>query len=147
VAAENQAVDLTRLLRPRSVAIVGISAPSLGATVLDNLQRIGFAGDIHLVSRSNREIGGRRCVGTIDELPESIDAAVLAVPRQAVVDAVAACVRRRLALRSCSPRALPRWTRRDAPSRKRWQKSHATARWRCAVRIASASSTFPKKSR
>ncbi len=97
MAAERQAVALTRLLRPRSVAVVGISPElgSLGATVLDNLQRIGFAGDIHLVSRSNREIGGRRCVGTIDELPEAIDAAVLAVPRQAAVDAVKACVRRK----------------------------------------------------
>ncbi len=96
--------DLERLLRPRSVAIVGISASpasgggnggsSLGVTVLDNLTRIGFGGDIHLVSRSNREIAGRRCFGSIDELPELIDVAVLAVPRQAVLDAVKACVRR-----------------------------------------------------
>ncbi len=101
---------LTRLLRPKSVAIVGISAPtppsaasgggtgggSLGANVLDNLVRIGFAGDIHLVSRSGREIGGRRCFASIDELPEDIDAAVLAVPQQAILDAIRACVRRRV---------------------------------------------------
>ena len=98
MAPERQAVPLTRLLRPRSVAIVGVSpeAGSIGGNVLDNLTRIGFAGDIHLVSRSSREIGGRRCFASIDELPDGVDVAVLAVPRQAVLDAVKACVRRKL---------------------------------------------------
>jgi acetate---CoA ligase (ADP-forming) len=94
----NKAADLARLLRPRSVAIVGISPEpgSIGANVLKNLTAGGFAGDIHLVSRTNREIGGRRCFGSIDALPEGIDAAVLAVPRQAVINAVEACVRRKI---------------------------------------------------
>jgi acyl-CoA synthetase (NDP forming) len=98
VTAERQAIALRPLLRPRSVAIVGVSpeAGSLGGNVLANLTRIGFKGDIHLVSRNNREIGGRACVGSIDELPEGIDVAVLAVPRQASVDAVKACVRRKI---------------------------------------------------
>jgi acetate---CoA ligase (ADP-forming) len=93
-----QTAALTRLLRPRSVAIVGISPEpgSIGANALNNLVGIGFAGDIHLVSRTNREIGARACVASIDELPEGIDAAVLAVPRQATVDAVKACVRRKI---------------------------------------------------
>lgn len=91
-------IALQALLRPRSVAIVGVSpeAGSLGGNVLTNLRRIGFNGDIHLVSRSNREIGGRACVGSIDELPDGVDVAVLAVPRQATVDAVQACVRRKI---------------------------------------------------
>jgi len=89
---------LTRLLRPRSVAIVGISPEpgSIGANALNNLTGIGYVGDIHLVSRSNRDIGGRSCVGSIDELPDGIDAAVLAVPRAATLDAVTACVRRKV---------------------------------------------------
>ena len=96
--ADEAAVGLTRLLRPRSVAIVGVSPEpgSIGANALDNLTSIGFRGDIHLVSRTNREIGGRRCYSSIDELPDGIDAAVLAVPRQATVDAIKACVRRRV---------------------------------------------------
>ena len=98
MTAERQAIALRPLLRPRSVAIVGVSpeAGSLGGNVLSNLTRIGFKGDIHLVSRNNREIGGRVCVGSIDELPDGIDVAVLAVPRQATVDAVQACVRRKI---------------------------------------------------
>ena len=95
---QKHSTALTRLLRPRSVAIVGISPEpgSIGANALNNLTGIGFAGDIHLVSRSNRDIGGRSCVGSIDELPEGIDAAVLAVPRAATLDAVTACVRRKV---------------------------------------------------
>ncbi len=98
MADDIQTVALTRLLRPRSVAIVGISpeAGSIGANALNNLLGIGFTGDIHLVSRTNREIGSRACVASIDELPEGIDAAVLAVPRQATADAVKACVRRKI---------------------------------------------------
>ncbi len=95
---QKHSAALTRLLRPRSVAIVGISPEpgSIGANALNNLTGIGFTGDIHLVSRSNREVGGRPCVGSIDELPEGIDAAVLAVPRAATLDAVTACVRRKI---------------------------------------------------
>jgi acetate---CoA ligase (ADP-forming) len=98
VADDKHTVALTRLLRPRSVAIVGISPEpgSIGANALNNLTGIGFVGDIHLVSRTNREIGGRACVASIDELPEGVDAAVLAVPRQAAVDAVKACVRQKI---------------------------------------------------
>jgi acetate---CoA ligase (ADP-forming) len=98
VTEERQVIALRPLLWPRSVAIVGVSpeAGSLGGNVLANLSRIGFKGDIHLVSRNNREIGGRACVGSIDELPHGIDVAVLAVPRQAAVDAVRACVRRKI---------------------------------------------------
>jgi acetate---CoA ligase (ADP-forming) len=98
VSNERQTVALTRLLRPRSVAIIGISPEpgSLGANVLDNLLRIGFAGDIHLVSRTNKEIAGRACLASIGELPEGVDAAVLAVPQQATVEAIAACARRHI---------------------------------------------------
>ncbi len=90
--------SLTRLLRPRSVAIVGISPErgSIGANALQNLLGIGFAGDIHLVSRTNRQIGDRACFASIDEVPDGVDVAVLAVPREAAVEAVQACVRRRI---------------------------------------------------
>jgi acetate---CoA ligase (ADP-forming) len=85
-----------RLLRPRSVAIVGVSPEpgSIGGLVLANLDRFGYGGEVHLVSRSSQEIAGRRCVGTIDELPVGVDVAVLCVPQAAAVEAVAACARK-----------------------------------------------------
>jgi acyl-CoA synthetase (NDP forming) len=87
---------LDRLLRPRSIAIVGVSPEPghMGGSVLNNLTRCNFAGDIHLVSRSRGEIAGRRCVPGIDDLPHGVDVAVLVIPQSAVVEAIAACGRR-----------------------------------------------------
>ena len=64
--------------------------------MLGNLERFAYRGDIHLVSRSNTEVNGRRCVGTVDELPEGIDVAALAVPRVAVLETLRGCARRKV---------------------------------------------------
>jgi acyl-CoA synthetase (NDP forming) len=85
-----------RLLRPRSLAVVGASPEpfSLGGNVLANIDRFGFAGDLHLVSRTRSEINGRACMPTIDDLPQGVDAVVLMIPVPAIKEAIAACVRR-----------------------------------------------------
>lgn len=90
-------LQLDRLLRPRSVAIVGASDKpgALGASVLANLERAGFPGDIHLVNPKRSEIGGRPCVPTVDDLPENVDAAVLAIPRAGVLEVVRGLARRK----------------------------------------------------
>jgi acyl-CoA synthetase (NDP forming) len=90
--------SLDRLLRPRSVAIVGASDKpgALGASVLRNLERQGFEGAIHLVNPKRSDIGGRPCVASVDDLPEGIDAAVLAIPRAGVLDAIHALARRKV---------------------------------------------------
>src|SRR5579885_1229486 len=87
---------MERLLRPRSVAIVGASATpgALGASVLANLQRMGYRGDIHLINPNRTEINGLPCLKSIEELPSAVDAAVLAIPRAGVLDAVTALARR-----------------------------------------------------
>lgn len=89
---------LGRLLRPRSIALIGASATpgSLGEGVLSNLERAHFAGDIYLVNPKRVEIRGRQCVASIDALPEGIDCAVLAIPRDGVLDAATACARRKV---------------------------------------------------
>lgn len=91
-------VALGRLLQPKSIAIVGASSDprSFGGFVLGNLERFGYAGAIHLVSRSSAEINGRACVKTVDELPNDVDVAVLAIPEAGVLDAVKACGAKRM---------------------------------------------------
>lgn len=93
-AASGARRPIDRLLRPRAIAIVGASADpaSPGARVLANLEAIGFPGAVHLVTRRAAEIGGRRCVPTIADLPKGIDAAVLIVPEAAVADAIGGCI-------------------------------------------------------
>ena len=92
------AASLDRLLRPRSVVIVGASDKpgALGASVLSNLTRNGFAGDIHLINPKRAEIGGRPCLPSVDALPEGVDAAVLAIPRVAVLETVQALAARKV---------------------------------------------------
>ena len=87
---------IARLVRPQSIAIVGISPEpgSHGAAMLKSLASFDYGGAIHLVSRNRREAFGRPCAAAIDDLPMGIDLAVLCVPRAAVMDAVAACGRR-----------------------------------------------------
>lgn len=87
---------IVRLLRPRSVAIVGASPTpgALGAAVLENLERAGYAGDIHLINPKRAEIGGRPCKASVDDLPMGVDCAVLAIPNAAVLESVRACARR-----------------------------------------------------
>ena len=87
---------IERLLRPRSVAIVGASPTpvSFGASVLANLENAGFAGKVHLINPKRSEIHGRLCLPSIDALPHGVDCAVLAIPRAGVLESVAACSRR-----------------------------------------------------
>lgn len=89
--------SLQRLLAPRSVAIVGASADprSFGAFVLGNLERFGYAGEIHLVSRSSETLSGRACLKSVQELPEDLDVAVLAIAEAGVLDAVTTLAARR----------------------------------------------------
>ncbi len=84
------AKSFDRLLRPKSVAIIGASPSpgALGSTVLGNLDRRGFTGDIHLVNPKRPKIGARQALGAIDEIPDGVDAAVLAIPRAAVLDSI-----------------------------------------------------------
>lgn len=87
---------MARLLSPRSVAIAGVSATShsLAGTVLDNLERFGFAGDIHLIHPSRAEIRGIACVPDTMSLPAGVDCVVLAIPGHAVRAAVEGCAAR-----------------------------------------------------
>lgn len=89
---------IERLLRPRSIAIVGASATAgaLGASVLANLERMGFNGDIHLINPKRDTIGGRSCLKSVEDLPAGVDAAVLAIPRAAVLDTVRALAGRQV---------------------------------------------------
>ncbi len=89
---------LDRLLRPRSVAIVGASDKpgALGASVLANLDRQGFDGAIYLVNPKRSEIAGRPCIASVDDLPQGVDAAILAIPRAGVLDTLRGLARRKV---------------------------------------------------
>lgn len=82
--------QVERLLKPRSIAIVGASDKpgALGGTLLSNLQRNRYSGAIYPINPKRDEIAGLACLKSPAELPEGVDCAVLAVPKPLVVDTV-----------------------------------------------------------
>lgn len=87
---------LTRLLRPRSIAIIGASPTpgSLGNGVMGNLERFAFKGAVHLVNPGRTEIDGKPCLASPADLPLGVDCAVLAIPGKGVVEAARQCAAR-----------------------------------------------------
>ena len=89
---------VARFLRPRSIAVIGIStrAGSAGQIILQCLKINRFAGEVHLVGRTDELIDGRRVLKSADELPEGVDLAVFTLPAAAVCEAIEACARRKV---------------------------------------------------
>jgi acyl-CoA synthetase (NDP forming) len=89
---------VTKFLRPRSIAIVGMSARagSAGQVILQSLKLNNFKGDIHLVGRSDEPIDGRPVLKSPEQLPEGVDLAVFTLPAAGVKEAVAACTKRKV---------------------------------------------------
>jgi acetate---CoA ligase (ADP-forming) len=87
-----------KLMRPRSVAIVGMSSKpgTAGHFILGNLSLNNFGGDIHLVGRSGGTIEGRTVLPSVDDLPEGVDLAIFTLPAAGVHEAMAACARRQV---------------------------------------------------
>ncbi|MEX0635891.1 MAG: CoA-binding protein, partial [Ferruginibacter sp.] len=90
--------NINRLLRPKSIAIVGASPTqgALGNTVLKYLEKHNFSGELHLINPKRDDIDGRPCIKSPLDLPMGVDAAILAIPRVAVLDTIKA-----LASRGC----------------------------------------------
>ena len=88
--------QVARLLRPRSVAVVGVSEQPLtpGRNVIATLDRMNYPGAIHIVSRSASSIDGRPAVAQVGELPQGIDLVVLTVRSTAVVETVEALAKK-----------------------------------------------------
>jgi acetyl coenzyme A synthetase (ADP forming)-like protein len=89
-------VSLRPFFRPRSVAVVGASRDpsSIGGRLLDALVANRFQGPVYPVNPKAPAIGGIRAYPTVRDLPEPVDLAVIAIPREAVPAAVDDCAAR-----------------------------------------------------
>ena len=90
---------LSPLLAPASIAVVGASARegAFGLTTLRNVRHDGFAGPVHPVNPSYKEIDGLTCYPSIADIPGGAEHVVLSVANAgveaAMVDAIAAGAR------------------------------------------------------
>ena len=87
--------DLSPLIAPKSVAIVGASQRGADANlareprgnrVIRNLRNFGFTGRIVTVNPKYREIMGYPCYPDVASIPEPVDCVVSAVPNRHVPD-------------------------------------------------------------
>ena len=79
--------DLSRLLRPASIAVVGGGAWC--ASVVDQCGKIGYGGPVWPVHPTRAEISGRAAFASLDDLPGVPDAVFIGVNRETTLDVVA----------------------------------------------------------
>lgn len=79
-------MDLTRLLAPRSVAVVGATERpgSYGASTMRNLLDAGFDGRLVPINPTRAAVFGVPCVASVEALTEAVDAVVVATPADTV---------------------------------------------------------------
>lgn len=87
-----------RLLSPRSVAVIGASRDpgTIGHDVVVLLQRAGFAGPVWPVNPNAHHVASIRAVGSILDIAEEVDLAIVAVPAEAVAAVVEECGRKQV---------------------------------------------------
>ncbi len=78
--------DLSRLLRPKSIAVVGGGVWC--ASVIEQCRRMGFDGPIWPVHPRRAEMAGLGAFPSLDDLPEVPDATFIGVNRSATIDTV-----------------------------------------------------------
>ena len=86
-------VDLSAILRPRSVAVIGASTRegSIGGTIFRNLLLGDFNGPVYPVHLKADAVHAVKAYRSIAEVPGPVDLAVVVVPAKSVIDVVEQC--------------------------------------------------------
>jgi acyl-CoA synthetase (NDP forming) len=87
------AAAVAHFLRPASVAVVGASRRpgTVGSQVLANLLRSGFEGPVYPVNPRARTVQSLPAHGSVADLPEAVELAVVAVPAEAAAEVAREC--------------------------------------------------------
>jgi acetate---CoA ligase (ADP-forming) len=84
--------DLQILFNPHSIAVIGASESSSRArAIFNNLREFGYRGKIFPVHPSRAEAFGLKCYPKITDIPEVVDAFIIAIPRDQVIPALEGC--------------------------------------------------------
>ncbi len=78
--------DFSRLLRPRSIAVMG---GGWAGNVIEQCQKMGFDGPVWPIHPTRDEIKGLPCIPSLDALPAAPDATFIGVNRHATTTIVA----------------------------------------------------------
>ncbi len=86
--------DLSALLKPESVAIVGVSQnpTRIGGRLFRYLTRHGYEGRVALVNPKYDRLGGTECYPSVSDIPFQTDCVLVAVPGKHVATVLNECV-------------------------------------------------------
>ncbi len=86
--------DLSALLAPRSVAVIGASdrPGNLGGLAAGFLQKFGYRGPVWPINAGRTTVAGLACYPSLDALPATPDLAIVAVPADSALQVVKDCI-------------------------------------------------------
>jgi acetyl coenzyme A synthetase (ADP forming)-like protein len=84
------------LLYPKSIAVVGASSnpQKVGYAVLKNILDGGFEGGVYPINPKSESILDTKCYTTVQDVPDSIDCAVIVVGRDIVLSVMKDCAKK-----------------------------------------------------
>jgi acyl-CoA synthetase (NDP forming)/RimJ/RimL family protein N-acetyltransferase len=90
--------SLEKLLAPRAVAVVGANRQpgTIGHEILVNVIAHGFPGPVYPVNPAAADIAGRPAVARVQDLPQPVDLAIIAVPPTVLADVIRDCAEARV---------------------------------------------------
>ena len=91
--ASDAFLDVSGILEPMSIAVIGASERpgNLGGDTVRRLAKFGFPGPVWPVNRTAAPVAGRPAFAAVSELPGVPTLAILAVPAEALLEAVREC--------------------------------------------------------
>ena len=93
-ALRKSGTNFERIFHPKRLAIVGVSTEggsSFGTGIFRSLQFIGYSGEIFLVNPKGGELLGNRIYKSVEDIPDGIDFAIIAVAARLVPDVLESC--------------------------------------------------------
>ena len=92
-----QSTDYERIFHPGAIAIIGVSSDinglGFGAGMFRSITSMGFEGKIYPVNPKGGEIAGLEIYKRLEDIPEQIDFAIIAVNAQYVPETLESCLR------------------------------------------------------
>jgi acetyl coenzyme A synthetase (ADP forming)-like protein len=88
--------SLDVLFRPRAVAVIGASRDrrSVGGSILHNLLTFEFQGQVFPVNPKASVVHSLKCYASVEDIPDPVDLAVIAVPKPHVLATLESCGRK-----------------------------------------------------
>ena len=88
-----EAASIQRIFSARTIAVVGASrrADSIGLAMVRNLVLGDFSGTVYAVNSAAEAVSGLPAYASVQDIPEDVDVAIVAVPAESVNDVVLDC--------------------------------------------------------